>query len=167
MPDTPVASRYPSGTRMQMRPQQIPATNCHSLSLRITALTAAPSRFDQLTVGHIGPFDPVGSQCPAGRALGWPATASPCLFINWYTAVTGLPRQRPVDHEHPQHLPGPSARTASCTKHWPPAETSAWLCDLSGLTVGGAERYTPTRWDRPIEQCGHKWLPAKADCPGG
>ena len=79
---------------------------------------------------------------PAGRALGWPATASPYLFINWYTAVRACPVSGPWITNTLGISLRPSARTASCTKHWPPAETSAWLCDLFGLTVGGAERYT-------------------------
>ena len=75
------------------------------------------------------------------RARRWPATVNPHLFINWYTAVRESPVSRPwITHAlgiSPQairedRIPDGALATSGDVRR---------LCDLSGLAVGGAERY--------------------------
>jgi hypothetical protein len=58
------------------------------------------------------------------RARRWPATVNPHLFINWYTAYANPRSAAPGSRTPSASPPRRSARTASCTKRWPLAETS-------------------------------------------
>jgi site-specific recombinase XerC len=80
------------------------------------------------------------------RARRWPATVNPHLFINWYTAV----RETPVSIPWISHTLGISPQAVREDRILDEALATGGdirrLCDLFGLTVGGAERYT-----RPAE----------------
>ncbi len=75
------------------------------------------------------------------RARRWPATANPHLFINWYTAV----RESPVSRPWISHTLGMSPQAVREDRILDEALATGGdirrLCDLFGLTVGGAERY--------------------------
>jgi hypothetical protein len=76
----------------------------------------------------------------------WPATVNPRLFINWYTAV----RETPVSSPWISHTLGTSPQAVREDRILDEALATGGdirrLCDLFGLTVGGAERHT-----RPAE----------------
>jgi hypothetical protein len=76
------------------------------------------------------------------RARGWPATVNPHLFINWYTAV----RETPVSSLWISHTLGISPQAVREDRILDEALATGGdirrLCDLFGLTVGGAVRYT-------------------------
>lgn len=80
------------------------------------------------------------------RARCWPATMNPHLFINWYTAV----RETPVSSPWISNTLGISPQAVREDRILDEALATSGdirrLCDLFGLTVGGAERYT-----RPAE----------------
>jgi hypothetical protein len=80
------------------------------------------------------------------RARRWPVTVNPHLFINWYTAV----RETPVSSPWISHTLGISPQAVREDRILDEALATGGdirrLCDLFGLTVGGAERYT-----RPAE----------------
>jgi hypothetical protein len=80
------------------------------------------------------------------RARRWPATVNPHLFINWYTAV----RETPVSSPWISHTLDISPQAVREDRILDEALATGGdirrLCDLFGLTVGGAERYT-----RPAE----------------
>jgi hypothetical protein len=75
------------------------------------------------------------------RARRWPATVNPHLFINWYTAV----RETPVSSPWISHTLGISPQAVREDRILDEALATGGdirrLCDLFGLTVGGAERY--------------------------
>ena len=80
------------------------------------------------------------------RARRWPVTINPYLFINWYTAV----RESPVSSPWITHTLGLSAQAVREDRILHEALATGGdvrrLCDLFGLSVGGAERYA-----RPAE----------------
>jgi integrase len=80
------------------------------------------------------------------RARRWPATVNPHLFINWYTAV----RETPVSSPWISHTLGIFPQAVREDRILDEALATGGdirrLCDLFGLTAGGAERYT-----RPAE----------------
>lgn len=80
------------------------------------------------------------------RARRWPATVNPHLFINWYTAV----RESPVSSRWITHTLGISPQAVREDRILDETLTTGGdirrLCDLFGLTVGGAERYV-----RPVD----------------
>jgi hypothetical protein len=75
------------------------------------------------------------------RARRWPATVNPHLFINWYTAV----RTCPATHSWVSRTIGASAQAIREDRILHEAQATHGdirrLCDLFGLTPGGAERY--------------------------
>ncbi|TVZ03756.1 hypothetical protein EAS64_14920 [Trebonia kvetii] len=80
------------------------------------------------------------------RARRWPATVNPHLFIDWYTAV----RESPVSSSWITHTLGTSPQAVPEDRILHEASATGGdirrLCDLFGLTVGGAEPYA-----RPAE----------------
>jgi hypothetical protein len=83
------------------------------------------------------------------RACRWPATVNPHLFINWYTAV----RETPVSSPWISHTLGTSPQAVREDRILDESLATGGdvrrLCDLFGLTVGGAERYArPAGADR-------------------
>lgn len=82
------------------------------------------------------------------RARRWPATVNPHLFVNWYTAV----RETPVSSPWISHTLGISPQAVREDRILDEALATGGdirrLCDLFGLTVGGAVRYVlPTEPD--------------------
>lgn len=84
----------------------------------------------------------------AERARRWPNTANPHLFINFYTALRTCPVSRPWVSTTLET----SAQAIREDRILHEALASGGdirrLCDLFGLTVGGAERYAHTT-DQP------------------
>lgn len=78
------------------------------------------------------------------RARRWPATINPHLFINWYTAV----RTCPTTYSWVSRTIGASAQAIREDRILYEAQATDGdirrLCDLFGLTPGGAERYSRT-----------------------
>jgi integrase len=82
------------------------------------------------------------------RARRWPATVNPHLFINWYTAVRESRVSSPGSATPSASPRRPSARTASCTRPWPPAATSA-----ASATCSASPSAAPSA--TPAPQPGH------------
>ncbi|MEN3540506.1 hypothetical protein AAH991_35710 [Microbispora sp. ZYX-F-249] len=99
-----------------------------------TILLAAPTRQRQ-------------RNWPNHRAARWPATCNPHLFVNVYTAVrTGRAQQRLGQEESGTHV-RQIHEDRILHEATPQRGHSTRLCDLFGLSIKSAQRYTALATD--------------------
>ena len=147
---------------------------CHALrsgqlaSLELTDVRDGRLHLDGRVIPLAGPVRERVAARLDERARRWPATVNPHLFINWYTAV----RETPVSSPWISHTLGTSPQAIREDHILDEALATGGdirrLCDLFGLTVGGAERYTrPAEtgpWRRAVP-CGLR--PGQTVCVNG
>ncbi len=111
-------------------------------SLKLTDVRDGRLHLDGRVIPLAGPVRERLAAWLDERARRWPATVNPHLFINWYTAV----RETPVSSPWISHTLGISPQAVREDRILDEALATRGdirrLCDLFGLTVGGAERYT-------------------------
>ena len=110
-------------------------------SLTLTDIRDGRLHLDGRVIPLAGPVRERLAAWLVERARRWPATVNPHLFINWYTAVRICPVSRPWITS----TIGASAQAIREDRILNEALATDGdirrLCDLFGLTVGGAERY--------------------------
>jgi len=122
--------------------------NHHLRELLLTDIDAARLRIGDRTILLAGPVRERLTTWLNHRAARWPATLNPHLFINAYTAV----RTGQVSNVYVIETAGMPVHRIREDRILDEAHASSGdarrLCDLLGLSIKGAERYTATL-DRP------------------
>ena len=110
-------------------------------SLKLTDVHDGRLHLDERLIPLAGPVRERLTAWLDERARRWPATVNPHLFINWYTAI----RETPVSGPWITHTLGISPQAVREDRILDEALATGGdirrLCDLFGLTVGGAVRY--------------------------